>query len=91
MVNPSPRHMRDVRVQMSPCDKVIETKKRFSLFCTVFAIWKHLEAFGSIWKHLEADCFRYFPLFSLFCIFFAILHWFRYLEADCVRICAVFR
>ena len=29
---------------------MIETKKHFSLFCTYFAIWKHLEAFGSIWK-----------------------------------------
>jgi hypothetical protein len=38
-------------------DKVIEITKLFllfALFCTVFAIWKHLEAFGSIWKHLEA-------------------------------------
>jgi len=33
---------------------VIETtKKLFSLFCTVFAIW----------KHLEAHCFRCFALF----------------------------
>ena len=28
------------------CDKVPETSLLFSLFCTVFAIWKHLEAFG---------------------------------------------
>ena len=35
-------------------DKVPETKKLFSLCCTVFAIWKHLEAFG-------------YWLFSLFC------------------------
>jgi hypothetical protein len=27
-------------------DKVPETSLLFSLFCTVFAIWKHLEAFG---------------------------------------------
>jgi len=54
--------------------KVPETKKQFSLFCTVFTIWKHLEAFGSwicslfctvftVRKHLEADCFRYFAPF----------------------------
>jgi hypothetical protein len=56
---------RNVKHQMS-CDKVSETRKLFSLFCTVFAIWEHLEAhyfrnleafgssqfslFGSIWK-----------------------------------------
>jgi len=27
-------------------DKVPETSLLFSLFCTIFAIWKHLEAFG---------------------------------------------
>ena len=32
-------------------DKVPETRKLFSLFGTVFAV------FGSMWKHLEADCF----------------------------------
>jgi hypothetical protein len=40
---------------------VIETKKLFSLFfCTVFAMWMHLEAFGSIWKvtvFAILDCF----------------------------------
>jgi len=37
-------------------DKVPETKKLFSLFCTGFAIWKHLDAFG-YWQ------FRYFAPF----------------------------
>ena len=34
-------------------DKVPETSLLFSLFCTVFAIW----------KHLDTDCFRYFAPF----------------------------
>jgi len=44
---------------------VPETSLLFSLFCTVFAIWKHLEAFGYYyyWKHLEV------LLFSLICLF----------------------
>jgi hypothetical protein len=34
------------RVKSLWYDKVPETSLLFSLFCTVFAIWKHLEAFG---------------------------------------------
>jgi hypothetical protein len=37
-------------------DQVIETTKLFSLFCTAFATW----------RHLEAHCFRYFGLLSLY-------------------------
>jgi|AntAceMinimDraft_1070359.scaffolds.fasta_scaffold72822_1 hypothetical protein len=60
---------------------VPETKKLFSLFgniwkLTVFAIWKHSEAFGSWlfslfgsirkyeYEYLEADCFRYLETFG---------------------------
>jgi hypothetical protein len=64
-----------VSITLPYYDKVPETKKLFSLFCTVFAIWKHLEAFVywlfsllctdfAIWKHLEA--YGYW-MFSLFC------------------------
>jgi len=51
--------------------KVIETKKQFSLFGSIWkhseafgSIRKHFEAFESIWKHLEARCFRCFALFE---------------------------
>jgi hypothetical protein len=45
-------------VQSENYDKVIETKKLFSLrYFPLFSL------FGSIWKHLEVDCFRYFGLF----------------------------
>jgi len=37
-------------------DKAIETTQLFSLSCTVFALW----------KNLEAHWFRYLALFSLF-------------------------
>jgi hypothetical protein len=64
----------EMELNLHRYDKVIKTTELSSLFCTVFAIW----------KNLEAHCFRYFALFSLFgriwklIVLFAILHCFRY-------------
>eukprot|EP00740_Mantoniella_antarctica_P006316 CAMPEP_0181364708 /NCGR_PEP_ID=MMETSP1106-20121128/9582_1 /TAXON_ID=81844 /ORGANISM="Mantoniella antarctica, Strain SL-175" /LENGTH=51 /DNA_ID=CAMNT_0023479543 /DNA_START=129 /DNA_END=281 /DNA_ORIENTATION=- len=49
--------------------KVIETTKLISLFCTVFATWKHSEAFGSsLFSLFGSSPFSLFgsSLFSLF-------------------------